>query len=118
MRCAPKIARFLCAALCLVFFAHAALGQTRPDTEFADLQDRPVSAIRFEGLKRVTEQTVRNNIRAAVGDPFDAQTVKDDVARLNRLGQFKYVDAAAELQPDGSVAIIYRFTEQALINEV
>lgn len=83
-----------------------------------DLLDRPISSIRFEGLHRVPPQKVQNNIRAAVGDPFEPDVVKADVARLNRLGDFKYVEAIADLQQDGSVAIIYTFTEQQLIAEV
>lgn len=108
-------ARF--AALCVFFVVRAALGQVAAD-QAADLLDRPISAIHFEGLKRVSEQEVRNNIRGAVGDPFDPETVKADVHRLNRLGQFKYVDGIGQLQPDGSVVVLYRFQEQAIISDV
>ncbi|MCI0674375.1 MAG: outer membrane protein assembly factor BamA [Phycisphaerales bacterium] len=82
------------------------------------LADRPISSVRFEGLKRVWEREVLNNIRSAVGEPFNDQTVKDDVARLNRLGQFRYVNGVVELQSDGSVALIFKFEEQAVIHEV
>jgi len=99
-------------------FSGAACGQISSsitNDQASQLADRPISAVRFEGLQRVTAQEVTNNIRAAVGDPFNNQTVLDDVARLNRLGQFKYVDALGELQNDGSVAVIYQFVEQSMI---
>ncbi|UCD75839.1 MAG: outer membrane protein assembly factor BamA [Phycisphaerales bacterium] len=83
-----------------------------------DLLDRPISQIQFEGLKRVSRQTVMNNIRAAAGDPYDPQTVVDDVRRLTRLAEFRYVDVIAELQTDGSVALTYRLVEQELISVV
>ncbi len=124
-------------AIALLFIAPCLLGQTPPPPttppaspatapppgsssldQAADLIDRPISAVRLEGLARVSRQEVANNIRAAVGEPFDIATVKNDVARLNRLGEFKYVDAVAELQPDGSVNLIYKFVEQQMINEV
>jgi outer membrane protein assembly factor BamA len=53
----------------------------------AELLDRPISAIRLEGLRRVPEQTVYNNIRTAIGAPYDPEVVRADVTRLNRLGQ-------------------------------
>lgn len=96
--------------------ASPALAQATLDNP--DLIDRPVSEIRLEGLNRVSEQAVRNNLRTAVGDPFDPAVVRADVARLNRLGQFRFVEALAELQPDGSVVVMFRLSEQAIIAEV
>jgi outer membrane protein insertion porin family len=97
-------------------FAQVTSSEVEP--EFEGLVDRPISAIRVQGLKRVTEQEVRNNIRAKIGDPFDPQVVKDDVARLNRLGQFKAVDGLGQLQADGSVVVVFQLEEAAIIHEV
>jgi outer membrane protein insertion porin family len=105
------------AAAFLTIVSSSAMAQV-DENEFAALADRPISSIQFEGLKRVSPQEVQNNIRSAVGDPFDAASVKADVSRLNRLGEFKYVDGKATLQPDGSVALVFEFQEQAIINEV
>ena len=80
--------------------------------------DRPISEVTIEGLGRVSERMVRNNLRTAAGQPFDAQGLRDDVATLYRLGQFETVNAEAELLNDGSVKITYRVTEQALIRDV
>lgn len=89
-----------------------------PFDQNADFIDRPVSEIRLEGLNRVTDQAARNNIRTAVGEPFDPATVRADVVRLNRLGQFRFVEALAQLLADGSVVVLFRLTEQEIISEI
>ena len=80
--------------------------------------DRPIADVSIEGLKRVNERLIRNNLRTAAGQPFDAQGLRDDVATLYRLGQFETVNAEAELLPDGSVKVTYVVTEQALIRDI
>ncbi len=107
--------RVCCALLAALAVAQTALAQ-QLDLH-PELVDRPISSITFQGLKRVSDQEVRNNIRAAVGEPYDPKTVAEDVHRLNRLGQFKYIDAVLVLNADGSVTIVYRFTEQQLISD-
>ncbi len=82
------------------------------------MEDRPISSIRIEGVRRVDEQLVRNQLRSAIGDPFDWETTRADVRLLNRLGEFKTVDAFATLQSDGSVSLTFRVVEQELITAV
>lgn len=84
----------------------------------SDLADRPLSAIRIAGASTDAERMIRNNIRAAVGDPYLAETVRSDVERIHNLGRFRFVTAEVELQPDGSVAVIYTVAPQPLIAEV
>ena len=93
----------------------AACGQSTkpPDT---DLEDRPVSAIHLEGLQRVNQQLVRNQLRSAEGDPFDWDTVRADIRILNRLGEFGSVTADVELQSDGSVALFFKFIVMRSLN--
>ena len=90
----------------------------QPQPPEADLEDRPISSVRIEGLQRVEERLVRNQLRSAIGDPFDRETVQADVRLLTRLGEFKTVQVIAELQTDGSVALIYRVLEQEIITAV
>ena len=82
------------------------------------LADRPVSAISFKGLGRVSEQKVWNNIRSTVGGPYDPKTARGDVERLTRLGDFQSIDIEATLEDDGTVSLIYDFKEQQLLAEV
>ena len=109
--------RGLLALLALLLPARVASAQS-PVQEGSPNADRPVSAIIFDGLRRVTEQEVRNNIRAAVGDPYDPHVVLEDVHRLVRLGQFRGIVGLETLREDGTVAITYRFEEQQIIAEV
>lgn len=102
----------------LLAFAASASAQDRVTERGYDLLDRPISELRFLGLERVEEQTVLNNIRSSVGDPYDPQTVIEDVRRLTRLAEFRYVDVAAELKMDGTVALIYALVEQDMISVV
>ena len=83
-----------------------------------DLIDRPISEVRIEGLQSVARQLVENNLRAAIGDPYDPELVKADVATLRRLGKFRAVTGEVELKDDGSVAIIYTVAEEEIIHEV
>jgi outer membrane protein insertion porin family len=101
----------------LLLAAPTVSGQDLIERE-ADLVDRPISVIEILGIDRVGEQLIRNNLRAAVGDPYDAQTVRGDVTRLYSLGKFKHVTAEAELRADGSVKLVYSLTEQPLIREI
>ena len=50
------------------------------------------------------------------GGRIAAQEAGQVLAR--RHGEFKFVDAEAKLQNDGTVLVVYRFVEQALITEV
>ena len=118
--CAPIeiLSRFLSLVLLLITFVGtdpAAFAQDIDDETFAD---RPIAEVEFKGLERVETRLVQNNIRTASGQPFDADSLRDDVATLYRLGQFQTVTADAVLLSDGSVKVIYRVTEQAIIRDV
>ncbi len=101
-------------ALCVALAFSVARGQVGE----ADLADRPISEVRIQGLERVSEQLVRNQLRSAVGDPYDPETVRGDVALLQRLGEFKEITAEAERLADGSVRLTYQVTEAPIIAEV
>ena len=74
---------------------------------FADFEDRIISAIRFEGLDRVTEQRVENLIQSTVGELYVAEIVEGDIHTLTHLGEFKFIQADVVLQEDGTVELIY-----------
>jgi outer membrane protein insertion porin family len=63
-------------------------------------------------------QTALNNIRSYEGAPFRADTVNDDVRRLNRLGLFSRVESAAQLLDDGSVRVIFTVVERPVVRDV
>jgi outer membrane protein assembly factor BamA len=101
----------------LLLLAGTVCGQPVNEGE-PDLVDRPISQIRIEGLRRVPEQLVRNQLRSAVGDPYDPAVVKGDLALLYRLGEFQTIEPVVELLEDGTVLLVYRLAEAAIIAEV
>jgi len=83
-----------------------------------DLLDRPISAIRFEGVAEEDLPLVRNNIRVGIGTPYDPEILRTDVTRLHDLGRFKFITAEAILENDGSVSIQFSLRVQPRISEV
>ncbi|MFM9144007.1 MAG: outer membrane protein assembly factor BamA [Phycisphaerales bacterium] len=107
----------LASAAAALALAAAALAM---DVEDEALADRPVTAVKvaIRGRNMSTEQEVRNNLRIAVGQPFDAKVVKQDVSTLYRLGRFGQVSADATILPDGSVEVTYTVEEQAIVESI
>lgn len=87
-------------------------------TLHGDVEDRFISAVEFMGLDRVDEQRIQNLIQATVGEPYIPDIVQGDVHILTHLGEFKYIYADVVLQEDGTVKLIYKFTEQQIITQV
>lgn len=97
----------------------AAEGQPRARIPaLAPFEDRLIREIRVVGLKDVSEQLVRNQIRAAAGRPMKVETVESDVARLVRLGRFREVSASVQPYDDQSVGVVYTLTEAPVIRSV
>ncbi len=101
--------------LAVLFITLATVPATEASTNF---EDRMISSIEFEGLDRVTQQRVLNVITTAVGQPYDASRVQEDVHTLTHLGEFKYISADVVLQEDGTVHLFYTFREQQIITQV
>ena len=96
----------------LLLLAGPALGQG------VELKNRPIEAVRVEGLKQVSKQLVRNQIRAEAGDPYKPQAVEGDITRITHLGRFASVRAEVTPQDDGSVILTYHLDEQPLLQDV
>jgi outer membrane protein insertion porin family len=111
----PLLRLGLLVALLLAVAAPRALAI---DIEDETLADRPVSAVTIKGLKLVDQQEIRNNLRIAAGQPFDAKVVKQDVATLYRLGRFEVVGADATLLTDGSIEVTYTLSEQDIVKDI
>ena len=79
---------------------------------------RPIALIKLDGLKSVSSQLVRNQIRSQVGDPYDPKTVQGDIVRITHLGRFSEVTASVSPRKDGSVDLIFHLKEQAMLKSV
>jgi outer membrane protein insertion porin family len=85
---------------------------------FDSLEDHPVRNVKLIGLSKVAEGLVWNQIRTKAGQPMSTETVRGDVARLNRLARFKEVIAKTQAYDDGSVEVIFQFQETNVITAV
>lgn len=93
-------------------------GTNRQDPPQVDLVDLPIAEVRLEGLSRVSEQNVRNQIRTAAGQPYDPRTVSLDLQTLERLGDFKTIEATRTLTDEGVIVVTFIFEEQPLVVDV
>lgn len=107
--------------------------QTAPsllsDSEIVDpLDGRPVRDLRVlrtsdeggepEPVDPTTDRLVRNQLRSAIGQPYRAEAVREDVTRLDRIGRFSRVETRANLLADGTVVLEFLVTMQPLIVDV
>jgi outer membrane protein insertion porin family len=82
------------------------------------LADLPVSSVKVEGASEADERLIRNNVRIAIGDPYDAAVVRGDVSALFALGRFAFVTAYATKVADGTVEVLFQVVTQPVVNEV
>ncbi len=95
-----------------------AAGVAQPADDAGPFEGRVIGAIQFAGLERVTELYLRNNVRSIEGAPLSWATVRDDLRKLERLGEFREIRADVEPRPDGSVTVIYTVTEAPIVRAV
>ncbi len=80
---------------------------------------RPVIFDNVESkLTLQAQQEAINNIRSLAGTVFDAQVIRDDIRRLNRLGSFSRVEVYAGINDDGSVELVFEVLERQLVVDV
>jgi outer membrane protein assembly factor BamA len=78
--------------------------------DFAPWEDRPVTAIRFEGRKVTREHVISREIETKVGEPFRWVTLQDDLQRLENVGLFAAVGVTPVADGEG-VALTFTFKE-------
>lgn len=84
-----------------------------------DPENRPIAAVRFEGLDLVPEQLVRNTVRSTAGEAYDGETVRGDVIRLTHLGRFtRVIPRVSQPGEDGAVVLTFVLTEAPLLTDV
>ncbi|MEM8836328.1 MAG: outer membrane protein assembly factor BamA, partial [Planctomycetota bacterium] len=84
-----------------------------------EIQGRLVESIRFEGLERVPDLLVRNQMRTAAGRPLDPDVIQEDLRRFERLGEFRRINA--DVVPGGSpgsVIVVFEFDEAPIVEDV
>lgn len=81
-------------------------------------EGRPVVEVRLTGLKRVDEQYARNQLRTSTGRPLAWETVRGDVRRLERLGEFRDIQADVFVRDDLSVVVLFTLVEAPIVSDV
>jgi outer membrane protein insertion porin family len=76
-----------------------------------------VTAVKFEGLGRVDEETARQRVKTAPGNPLDPQAITDDIRSLHGTGAFEDVVVRARPSRDG-VVVVYQLKERPAIDQV
>jgi outer membrane protein insertion porin family len=99
-----------------------ALEEPNPAEQF---EDRPIYEViirrpgeqpgEFVPLDPRREELARNQIGSRPGAPLSGRVISDDLAKLNRLGEFGEIEAAVEQVEGGWVRIIYTVTPQPKI---
>ena len=67
----------------------------------AEFYGKKIREIRISGLRHTKEAIVRAQLASTVGEPFRADSIERDTARLDRLGIFSSIRIAPETFEDG-----------------
>lgn len=73
-----------------------------------------IRKIEVQGNLRVEEDGIRLHLKAQPGEPFDAETVNQDIKAIYRMGFFD--DVKAEVSPDGTLT--YTVKERPYVKDV
>ena len=93
----------------------AGSGET-PQPPAAQEQDKIIQ-IKIEGNLRVETELIGLNISSKVGEPFSAATVREDIKKLYKLGNFEDVSADTEKTP-GGIILIYKVKEKPVVADL
>jgi len=100
---------------------------TDPDQDMAVYENRVISSVSVRpvvindsetSLSIEARQEAINNIRSRAGTVFDAELIRGDIRRLNRLGSFSRVEVYAGINPDGTVELVFEVLERKLVVDV
>ena len=98
---------------------HSSAQDSPPPPLSEPFEGLPVRQVELVGLRRVQRSLVENNIRTAVGEPYQAVTIQQDVRNLTRLNQFRVILPTAAFTPDRTgVIVTLQFDEWPLAEDI
>lgn len=71
-----------------------------------------VASVRIEGAESSDPRRIARRVRIQPGDPFDLETIAEDLERIYGLGELELAQVFFEPGPEG-VAVIYRLREKS-----
>ena len=107
----PQMRFYTAILLCLACFLQTQTVQSAFEGEI-------ISSIEFVRIDRVEEQRILNLIQSAVGLPFYNEVLVEDVHMLTSLGEFERIRADRIVQEDGTIHIVFTFTEQQIVTQI
>jgi len=113
---------FLIIFLCFSFLplASLALAQNEPSSAKSEPEKEPVKivkAVEVVGNKATSTSTIMTKIKTRVGEPYFAQSARDDRKRLYETGFFADVTLVQE-DFNGGLKIIFKLVENPMIEEI
>lgn len=84
----------------------------------AEFDGRPVRQIELNGLDQIESRVVENQLRSAVGKPYDEDTVQQDIVRITTTGYFGQAVARVTPTGDGGVTLSFDLDELPLLEGV
>ena len=112
MRKAP-ICLFVCSLLLVILSSRMAVaGEAR--------EGRPVRVVDFRGLVRLSPHYLRSKVKTRIGEPYSAEVISADVARLYALGEF---DAERGIrvhasEDDRGVVVVFELSERSVVARI
>lgn len=88
----------------IILFLHARTSLAEP----------VVTKIKIEGLKRISEQSIRERLSQKVQQPLSIEKIRRDIKSLYRLGYFEDIRVEVESH-EGGLILIYKLREQPAI---
>lgn len=78
---------------------------------------RRIIRIRFEGLIRLDEETVRQKIKLKENDLFDEHRLSEDIKSIYSTGAFEYVEGGIQRTEEG-IVLVFRVKERPSIDQI
>jgi len=117
----PRRSRRAILPLVMLWLTTATLASAPRRAAAAEPVDgRPVRAVEFEGLQRLSPHYLRSKIQTRAGEPFSAERLSQDVARLYALGEFSS-EAGIDVmttEDERGVVITFRVKERPRIARI
>lgn len=88
----------------------ATLAQKADEEHYSQFEGKPITEITITGNNVTKEFVITREIHSKVGEPFQLDTMRDDVTRLSNLGIFTSITVTPTTTADG-VALEYRVRE-------
>jgi outer membrane protein insertion porin family len=111
-----KLYPFICLIALSVVFSSVVFAQNEEPEKDTQTQ-KEVKAIEVAGNKAISTPTIMAKIKTRVGQPYYAQTSRDDIKRLYETGFFSDITLSL-VDHEGGLKVIFKVEERPVIEEL